>query len=184
MNSRARAHAGFSMVEVMVALIIMSVGLLGVAKMQALALSSTGSARMRSLAALEAASLASTMRADRGYWTAVTSPSTVSIVNGVIKQSTDPLLMQPPGTAFQSCVTSGSPCTSVQIAATDLEEWIAGVTAVLPNSTETITCNSAPANTPIGCQVVLSWNENQVAINSQSLPTGVTPTTYTLYVNP
>ena len=60
--------AGFSLVEVMVALIVMSVGLLGIAKMQALALTSTTSARMRSLVALEAASLASTMRADRAYW--------------------------------------------------------------------------------------------------------------------
>src|SRR5438445_9867309 len=64
-------EAGFSLVEVMVALIVMSVGLLGIAKMQALALTSTTSARMRSIVALEASSLASTMRADRAYWTLV-----------------------------------------------------------------------------------------------------------------
>ena len=43
-------------------LLVISIGLLGIAKMQALALSSTGTAKMRSLAAIEAASLASTIR--------------------------------------------------------------------------------------------------------------------------
>jgi len=43
---------GFSLVEVMVAIVVICVGLLGVAKLQALALSNTTTARLRSLAAL------------------------------------------------------------------------------------------------------------------------------------
>ena len=42
-------EGGFSLIEVMVALIIVSVGLLGIAKMQALAYASTGIAGKRSL---------------------------------------------------------------------------------------------------------------------------------------
>ncbi len=59
---------GFSLVEVMVALVVLSIGLLGIAKMQALSLSSTTIASMRSLAALEASSLAAAMHENRGYW--------------------------------------------------------------------------------------------------------------------
>ena len=39
--------AGFSLVEVMVALVVICVGLLGIAKMQALALSNTTTSRLR-----------------------------------------------------------------------------------------------------------------------------------------
>ena len=48
-NLRVRTR-GFSLVEVMVAVVVLCVGLLGVAHMQALALSNTTTARMRSLA--------------------------------------------------------------------------------------------------------------------------------------
>ncbi len=57
MNNRSRTQ-GFSLIEVMVALIIIAVGMLGIAKMQALALSNTESSGVRSLVAIEAASLA------------------------------------------------------------------------------------------------------------------------------
>ena len=49
MGDRTR---GFSLLEVMVALVIISIGLLGVAKMQALAYASTSTASSRSLAAI------------------------------------------------------------------------------------------------------------------------------------
>src|ERR1700678_4179404 len=65
---RSRRSEGFSLVEVMVALVVCCVGLLGLAKMEALSISSTGIAGARSLAAIEASSLAAAMHADRGYW--------------------------------------------------------------------------------------------------------------------
>jgi len=69
-SERPRApERGFSLLEVLVALVIIGVGMLGIAKIQALAYASTGTASERSLAAIEAASLAASMRANRGYWT-------------------------------------------------------------------------------------------------------------------
>src|ERR1700730_15922206 len=67
MKSRhMRPQRGFTLIEVMVAVIVLSAGLRGVAKMQALALSSTNVANVRSIAAIEAASLAATMHENRG----------------------------------------------------------------------------------------------------------------------
>ena len=67
-RAQSRAWRGFTLVEVLVALIIIGVGMLGIAKIQALAYASTGTAALRALAALEASSLAASMRANRGYW--------------------------------------------------------------------------------------------------------------------
>ncbi len=51
--ARARA-GGFTLLEVMVAVVITAIGLLGIAKIQALAYASTGTASLRSLVAIQA----------------------------------------------------------------------------------------------------------------------------------
>src|ERR1700678_1427642 len=65
---RASAHAragGFTLLEVMVAVVVTAIGLLGIAKIQALAYASTTTASVRSLVALQASGLAASMHADR-----------------------------------------------------------------------------------------------------------------------
>ena len=59
LGALTRSH-GFSLLEVMIALVVLSVGLLGILKLEASAVSSTNIAAKRSIAALEAASLAAT----------------------------------------------------------------------------------------------------------------------------
>ena len=178
-----RRETGFSLVEVMVAVMVMSVGLLGIAKMQALALSSTTTSRMRSLVALEAASLASTMRADRAYWSTETaSPLTVNIAAGAVTSNDTSLLV---GT------TCDSACTSTQIAVNDLQEWATELTSLAPGTTSVVTCTPPPAktplSTPVSCQIVISWTESLVASNAQQAAAqgaSTTQTNYTIYVNP
>lgn len=184
-HRRAR-DAGFSLVEVMVAVMVMSVGLLGIAKMQALALSSTTTSRMRSLMSLEAASLASTMRADRAYWsTETTNPLTVQIGAGAVTSNDANL---------QVGTTCTSACTSTQIAVNDLQEWATELSSLAPGTTSVVTCTPPPAKTPlltpVSCQVVISWTEKLVASNAQQALQeaaqggSTTQTSYTIYVNP
>jgi len=79
-SSTGMRARGFTLLEVMVALVVTSIGLLGIAKLQALAYASTGSASMRSLVALQVAGLAASMHADRGYWSGnfVATPLTIT----------------------------------------------------------------------------------------------------------
>jgi type IV pilus assembly protein PilV len=89
---------GFSLVEVLVSIVVISIGLLGVAKIQALALSSTGTGRMRAMAAFAAASLAATMHADRQYWAGVPAdPAVVINVTSATITASDASLTAPPG---------------------------------------------------------------------------------------
>jgi type IV pilus assembly protein PilV len=170
-----RRTKGFSLVEVMVALVVLSVGLLGMAKMQALALSNTTSARMRSIAALEAASLASTMSADRTYWTSITADPNVAFSAGAITSKADATLLR--GTC---------PCTPAQIARQDLDEWLTDLNLQLPNAQGQINCaapTGPPAPTPASCTIALNWTEKQVISNSQQTTAPAT-INYTLYVEP
>jgi type IV pilus assembly protein PilV len=187
-----RAQSGFSLIEVMVSLIIVSVGLLGIAKMQALAYASTGIASKRSIAAIQAASLAASMNANRSYWAAGTAPTNTT-VNGLVVASTDGTL----AIASDCTQTTGAvPCTPVKVAAYDVQQWAKALQPLLTNDQATIACITAglPVS-PVSCTITITWTENQVAINNQEAaaakaaaaagtPAALQLPSYTLYVQP
>jgi type IV pilus assembly protein PilV len=153
MSSRAVSGQsdGFSLVEVMVALIVMSVGLLGIAKMQAVALSNTAVASTRSMAAIEASSLAASMHANRGYWSSP-AVAVLTTLQGAVA---------PP--AAPDCVAAS--CTPANLAAFDLQEWTKAAGQILPRDyLATITCT--PTVTPPNCTIQIQWNEKSVALNT------------------
>jgi len=167
---------GFTLVEVMVAVIVISVGLLGIASMQALALASTNNARMRSLAAIQAASLASIMHVNRDYW-AKTPPPTVGVAQTTITDGTGILNMSAPDCA-------SAVCDAEHMAAYDFQAWVAALNSVLPNPTATILCpNGTP---PLVCSIQIKWLETNAGLNKQALTTGsaILDPTYQLYVQP
>ena len=171
---------GFSLLEVMVALIVVSVGMLGIAKMHALAFASTGSASMRSLAAIEAASLASMMRANRGYWAAGAAPPVITITGTTISDAT---LAGTAATVTYCMKGANTPCSPATLAAYDLHRWAAALNAILPTPSATVSCPViAP---PISCTIQINWVEKTVAINAQAAngPAMQAPT-YVLYVEP
>jgi type IV pilus assembly protein PilV len=182
---------GFSLIEVLVALIVVTIGLLGIAKMQAIAYSSTGVASKRSLAAIEAASLASSMHANRAYWAVTGTVALNTTVNGVAIASSDPGLG-----AGGNCTSSGTvPCTPNELAAYDMQSWAIALQALLPNDQATIACQSTAAPTPVSCTITITWTENLVAVNQQEAtaanqavatnsPAQLQLPSYTLYVEP
>src|SRR5271170_6778354 len=93
---------GFTLLEVMIALFVTSIGLLGIAKIQALAYASTSSASARSLVAIQAAGLAASMHANRNYWAAGAQPTSITITGAAISDST----LNTTATAATACQTS------------------------------------------------------------------------------
>jgi type IV pilus assembly protein PilV len=181
MQLKNHCQRGFSLLEVMVALCVLAVGLLGVLKLESVAYASTNIAAKRSLAALEAASLAASMHVNRGYWaTSDTSAAAIS-VTGIVFQVTQgaPLLLTAIGTA-QVCTSTTTPCLPLNMAAYDLQQWALSMQALLPNYTATINCGTA---NPVSCNINILWSENAVAINAQETGPLASPS-YTLYVEP
>jgi type IV pilus assembly protein PilV len=181
-----RRVRGFSLIEVLVTLVVIGVGLLGIAKIQALALSSTGVASQRSIAALEASSLAASMGADRAYW----AQGGVAAAPGVTIQGlaiSDPTL-----SAATDCTTASGAnppqCSPLQVAAYDVQRWAAAVNALLPGAVSTIVCSNI-VNTPVDCTIQIAWGENAVAMNAQgtnaqNAQSTFNVPTYTLFVEP
>ena len=182
------ASRGFSLIEVMVAVLIISIGLLGVAKMQALSLSNTGNSRLRALAAVEAGSIASMMQADRGYWTTVPTVGadlTATITGATVSAASDGTL-----TAVQACSGTAANCTVAQMASYDLQNWAGNLNSVIPSDTVNIDCNLPVAGGFVTCTVTVKWIENLVNSNSAqttnnaTTQTALTTPTYTLVVQP
>lgn len=167
---------GFSLVEVMVALIVMSVGLLGIARMQAVALSNTSVASTRSIAAIEASSLAASMHANRGYWAKSTVGGSFTLTGTTVT----PALAANPDCKAASCAPTA-------LAAYDLQQWATAAQKILPpDYVGTITCR--PAATPPNCTLQITWSEKTVGLNSNGATASANAAQnspkYELYVEP
>ncbi len=119
-----RSQAGFTLIEVLVSSLILSIGLVGVAGLQALSLKNNQSAYMRSQASALAYDLADRMRsnvagADVGSY----SPATAA--------------------ANAPCTTTVG-CTSQELAQNDLSEWMASLDAILPMGAGFVCIDSTP----------------------------------------
>lgn len=178
----ASALLGFSLVEVMVALIIICVGLLGIAKLQALMLTNTGASRTRALAALEASSIAATMHADRDYW-AGAAPARTTTVNDIVGSegitSTDAVLQTTPDCTFGG---ADAPCSWAKIAAYDLNLWMGDMFTTLPGSTSVIAC--APNLGAVNCTITINWQEKTGTVNAQEAVNTFRSQSYQLVVDP
>ncbi len=180
-NVRSR---GFSLVEVMVAVIVICVGLLGIAKLQALSLSNTTTSRLRALAAIQVASVAAAMHSNRQYW-GNTPPDTVTVTATAITSTDGALQTQAtndltgPSKPTIVCIGTaggGALCNPVQLAAFDLARWGVSLAALLPNPTATIRCPPTPGGGPASCTVQIAWIEQAVSVNQQEAAATVNQT--------
>ncbi|MBW8364972.1 MAG: type IV pilus modification protein PilV [Rhizobium sp.] len=180
MINHVSRQAGFTLLEVLIALLVISIGLLGIAGMQALAINNTSIARVQSLAALQAASLASAMQANEAYWTNGSLVTTT--VNGAVLG--DATLNG------QAVDCSTAVCTPVQMASWDLKQWGTALQNLLPGGNGVINCTNV-VGTPITCTINVIWQEKNVALNAATgteagaLATGTAQQqTYSMVVQP
>ncbi|MGM0517416.1 MAG: type IV pilus modification protein PilV [Pseudomonadota bacterium] len=126
MNTMTRKHhEGFSLVEVLVALVVLSIGVLGVAALHATALKNNSSSYVRSQMTLAAYDLADRMRANRqaaldGEYDAIS------------------------GAEHAACEGAAPGCTAKEMAEHDVWAWKDHLTDIVPDATGIVCRDSSP----------------------------------------
>ncbi len=126
MNFRVRQQAGTTLIEIMVSIVVIAIGLLGLASMQINALKFQQTASQRSEAIQSSYDLADRMRANFVLTTperaaaerTANETKYTSVGTYASKRNAD-------HAAPNNCstVTPGGACTSLQVAANDLADW-------------------------------------------------------------
>jgi len=141
-----RRNSGFSMVEVLVALVVLAIGLLGIAALYLNSLQSGRTAIYRTQAITLAADLADRVRMNR----------TAQAAYGTLFADAE--------VAVGSCATTGG-CSDADLASTDLADWKAEVAQQLPNGQGQVAVTlPVAAGEPTTYVVTVQWAEvGQVA---------------------
>lgn len=165
---RHRRASGFTLVEVLVAVLVISIGLLGVARLVLAAVKANDSAYFRTQAANLAYSMLDEMRANRAY--AMTSPGYQVGYGSYSKPSSN---------------CAGSACTPAQMAAYDLYTWKqqlnSGVGGALPQGDGKIVMSFPSGSGEPTATITIEWDDS-LAQWSFGTPSTTTPTmtTFTL----
>lgn len=176
-------QAGYALLEVAVALLVLSLGLLGVAKTQALILKSTYSSGQRALVSLAAGSLAAALEGNPSYWRGVSQGRTTPLTLTVTPGSTGPTLSSSDLTAATRHCASSS-CTATELAAYDLRAWATNLQSQLGDFFQgaTLVVQPPDAGTSVNVQITVRWQESLPAIQGNGA--GVVDQTLTHYVQP
>lgn len=158
---------GVSLIEVLVAVLIFSLGLIGMAGLMMMATRSNQSAYLRTQVAFLANSIADRMHANP-----------IAVWDGSYNSTTLPT------STTQDCTNSG--CTPDQLAAHDLGEWSSQLKTFLPTPSASISCDNSNAgysptsaqlagSPPYGgiCTVKINWYERDVVAPINSNGNGV-----------
>jgi len=134
-GGRRNEASGFSLIEVLIALLVLSFGLLGMVGLQATALQNNREARLQSVAVDLARELAEMMRGNK-------SVAMLNTANPYVGDfSSAPLAPATTGT----CLSVGSSCASTTLVANaEMTDWLARVDANLPGARVKIRSDTAP----------------------------------------
>ncbi len=160
-----RANAGFTLIEALIALLIIMIGLLGVAGMQALAVRNSAQAHIRTLAGLDVRSLAAVLRANRAYWTDPGAASNVSVVIN----SGGTINISPPSLAGGTNCSAAN-CTPVQSAGYAVKQW-GQLLKQLPSGSASITRIATAGIAASAYAVTINWLERRMKSQGTSAAT-------------
>ena len=139
---------GFTLLEVLIALLILSIGLLGLAALQTIGLRSNEMASMRTNSTMLAYDISDRMRAN---------PVGITSGNYVIDSS-------PITGSIPDCTAAD--CTTAQMATFDLSQWKTAL-ALLPGGQGDITQAAGP---PLVNTITVRWDENRTGANGLNCP--------------
>jgi type IV pilus assembly protein PilV len=137
MKCKQRRQSGFSLVEVLITLVIMSVGMLGIAGLYVQSMQAGRTSMFRHHAVTLAGDVADRIRANPTADIAYTAAVGVN----------------------NNCVLGGIDCTPAQMAANDILLWKNQAANTLPGGDVTIALTPEAGPVPPTYQITVSWTE-------------------------
>ena len=180
-----RRHRGATLIEIMIALLIVSFGILGVAGIQANVIADTQNSSLRGLVAMQATSLSMAMHANRTFWAGGLAPASFTTSGSTVTDASGLLSATVPS-CKSSTVNSPGNCTPAQLAGWDVQQWAANLTNLLPSATSSVACTTSTL-TPLACTITVTWTERFVALTPNAVSASASTSgsrSYTMYVNP
>lgn len=166
MKSTNRRQAGFSLIEVLVALIVLAIGMLGMGKMLILSMKSNGTAYANTQAMFLAGAMLDRIRANRA----------VALSGASSNYSLPTLTATSSYGAGPNCLTVA--CSSADIATSDVANWLGSLAASsgLPSGQGSI--NFTTANNEVSVLIRVQWDDTvaQHALKEIVNPANVTIT--------
>lgn len=165
-----RNQHGFTLLEILVAIVVLSIGLLGLAGLQAASLNNNQTAYYRSIASQQAYDMADRMRANLGELDK----------GGVRDGDYDNLTATMP--EDPACIATGtSGCADASdVAITDQFQWLTSTAALLPGGAGTVRCAIGPAATCVTetpnsnrmFDITVTWTEKGAVFDDPNCPAG------------
>lgn len=142
-----RKQSGFSLIEALVAFLILSIGMLGVASLQTMSLKAGHTAIMRTAAVMKADEILESIRGNPGVL--------LSYANATVDSGTD--------NGCSQTTVAAVVCTPAQLALDDIFRWKNSLTDVLPNNAATtasvVVTPPVPPETMTNIVVTINWSE-------------------------
>ena len=182
-HSASAKVSGFTLIEVLITVVILSIGLLGMAGIQIQGLRGTTSSTVRSQATILANDLAERIRMNNGGVFITGAPANSHYSNVNITQNFNcGAGVAPTFCSVTSAIASTdtiNACTSSEMAAFDIYEFACGlghdtgVRNLLPTGTANISCNDVLNGCPPGSELTLniSWTEISATNGNQEIKT-------------
>jgi type IV pilus assembly protein PilV len=142
-HSKRHGTLGFTLIEVLVSLVVLSVGLLGIAGMISVSLKSSGSTYTRTQVTAFTSNILDRMRANR----------TSARGNGYDTAFTDTI----PSSYKDKCLGSSASCSVSDLAKFDLYQWKADLAAQLPDGKGSIVTVGVGNMTQV--TITIQWND-------------------------
>ena len=141
LNNSSKSSRGFTLIELMIALSIAAIGLMGQLQVQMDVLSMNKGNLHRTQATFLANEIAARMQMN----TPGVAAGLYDYISTEVAYSTN------------SCISNTSGCTVIELTLQDIYEWTESVGALIPNATATVTRLDSFTNQPV-FEVSISWN--------------------------
>ena len=166
---------GFTLLEVLIALLVFSLGLMGLAGLMVVSVKTNHSAYLRTQATFLAQGMADRMRANvLGLWNANYNLNSTTVPPAKPAAATITAIG-----SIQDCLTTS--CAYNDVATRDLQIWQNQLNTFLPGPGAAITCTAPAGSAPSTswtllppyagtCEIEIAWNESQLNSDGNAAP--------------